>query len=265
MQPSFGIFPVQDAAIQGFCWFDDSIAELPIFAPPGLRNMLRRNLLFLKYHIFTSSANLNLDLTATQTVETGYTVNRGNTWIIQYNQYQDDIFIILHIKFCIFWQQIFHILSRILTCHFFLDSLCYLFYIRTTKWREPVLLTRFGVSVDRNLIKKFDQLMARKGYTNGSEAIRDLFHDSLVQAEWKAGSEETVGTVTIVYNRHTRELSDGLTQLQHRYSISIISTTHVHLDEPNCLEVLILPSLSLQGVNVGPDKVYNFRQEINPI
>ena len=126
-------------------------------------------------------------------------------------------------------------------------------------------LTRFGIFIDHNLIKKFDQLIAPKGYTNRPEAIRDLIRDSLVQAEWKAGSEETVGTVTIVYNRHTRELSDGLTQLQHRYSISIISTTHVHLDEPNCLEVLILPSLSLQGVTVGPDKVYNFRQKINPI
>jgi len=125
-------------------------------------------------------------------------------------------------------------------------------------------LTRFGIFIDHNLIKKFDQLIFRKGYTNRSKAIRELIRDNLVQAEWKAGSEEILGTGGIVYNHHTRELSDGLTQLQHRYYISIISTTYVHLDEPNFLEVLIHPLLSLQGVNVGPDKVYNFRQN-NPI
>jgi len=101
-------------------------------------------------------------------------------------------------------------------------------------------ITRFGISLDSNLLKNFDRLIARKGYTNRSEAIRDLIRDSLVQAEWQAGSEETLGTVTIVYSHHTRELAEVLAHLQHRYYASIISTTHIHLDEHNCLEVLIV-------------------------
>jgi len=101
-------------------------------------------------------------------------------------------------------------------------------------------ITRFGISIDNRLLKKFDQLIAQKGYTNRSEAIRDLFRDSLVQAEWEAGSKETIGTITIVYSHHTRELSEVLDHLQHGYYRSIISTTHVHLDEHNCLEVLIV-------------------------
>ncbi len=101
-------------------------------------------------------------------------------------------------------------------------------------------ITRFGVSIDEDLLGKFDRLIARKGYGSRSEAIRDLIRDSLVQTEWESASQETIGTITIVYNSHTRELSDLLTQLQHRHYRSVISTTHIHLDDENCLEVLIV-------------------------
>lgn len=101
-------------------------------------------------------------------------------------------------------------------------------------------IIRFGVSLTDNLLKKFDRLIERKGYTNRSEAIRDLIRDSLVQEEWNAGAEETLGTITLVYNHHTRVLADVLTHLQHRYYQAILSTTHIHLDEHNCLEVLIV-------------------------
>jgi len=101
-------------------------------------------------------------------------------------------------------------------------------------------IIRFGISMDGTLLGKFDQLIARKGYTNRSEALRDLIRDSIVQSQWEAGSEETLGTITIVYSHHTRELSDVLNHLQHRYYKSIVSTTHIHMDEHNCLEVLIV-------------------------
>ena len=100
--------------------------------------------------------------------------------------------------------------------------------------------TRFGVSIDGELLRKFDQLIARKGYTNRSEAIRDLIRDSLVQTEWESVSADTIGTITIVYNSHTHELSDLLAHIQHGYHSFIIATTHVHLDDKNCLEVLIV-------------------------
>lgn len=101
-------------------------------------------------------------------------------------------------------------------------------------------ITRFGISLDRELLKNFDRLIARKGYTNRSEAIRDLIRDSLVQDEWEVGGKETIGTITIVYAHDTRELTEVLTDLQHHFYTSIISTLHVHLDEHNCLEVLVV-------------------------
>lgn len=101
-------------------------------------------------------------------------------------------------------------------------------------------IVRFGISLDEALLLRFDRLIARKGYANRSEAIRDLIRDSLVMEEWESSTAETVGTITIVYSHETRELTDTLTDLQHRYHNSIISAMHIHLDEHNCLEVIVV-------------------------
>jgi CopG family nickel-responsive transcriptional regulator len=101
-------------------------------------------------------------------------------------------------------------------------------------------ITRFGVSLDTILLKQFDSLLKKKGYANRSEAIRDLIRDSLVTEEWESFSTETVGTITLVYSHDTRELTDNLTDLQHHYHSAIISAMHIHLDEHNCLEVIVV-------------------------
>lgn len=105
-------------------------------------------------------------------------------------------------------------------------------------------LMRFGVSIDSQLIKKFDALVARKGYATRSEAIRDMIRDSLVEQEWEAEDRETVGTITIVYSHHTRELEHALTDMQHKSFHQIVSALHVHLDAHNCLEVLVVKGMS---------------------
>jgi len=90
------------------------------------------------------------------------------------------------------------------------------------------------------LLGQFDQLIERKGYVNRSEAIRDLVRAALVEDQWERGDEETVGTVTIVYDHHTRDLADKLTEHQHSHHDAIISALHVHLDHHNCLEVVVV-------------------------
>jgi len=101
-------------------------------------------------------------------------------------------------------------------------------------------ITRFGMSIEKSLITKFDALMTRKGYGNRSKAIQDLIREKLVEEEWEAGDQETVGTITIVYNHHTRELEHALTDMQHKSFHQIVSSLHVHLDPHNCLEVLVV-------------------------
>ena len=101
-------------------------------------------------------------------------------------------------------------------------------------------VTRFGVSLEEHLLAQFDRLIARRGYTNRSEAIRDLIRESLVREQWEVGSDEVVGTLTLVYNHEVRDLTDKLTDLQHAHYKAIVSGLHVHLDPHHCLEVLVL-------------------------
>lgn len=105
---------------------------------------------------------------------------------------------------------------------------------------------RFGVSIPSELVQSFDSTIKLKGYANRSEAIRDMMRDYLVESEWESGESEVVGTVTLVYDHDVRELSNVLTNLQHAFHDQILCSTHVHLDEHNCLEVVVVKGTSRQ-------------------
>src|SRR5438034_10816096 len=98
-------------------------------------------------------------------------------------------------------------------------------------------LSRIGVAIDSELLEKFDELINKRGYTNRSEAFRDLIRDELVQKTWESPESNVVGTVTLVYDHHVRMLSETLTGRQHDFHRSIMSTLHVYLDHDNCIEV----------------------------
>jgi CopG family nickel-responsive transcriptional regulator len=100
-------------------------------------------------------------------------------------------------------------------------------------------LVRFGVSIEDDLLAQFDAQIEEKGYTNRSEAIRDLIRAQIVEQEWQTG-KDTVATVTLVYDHHTRDLTGQLTHLQHSFTGEIKSVLHIHLDHHNCLEVLVV-------------------------
>ena len=98
---------------------------------------------------------------------------------------------------------------------------------------------RIGISIDSGLLERFDSFIARRGYTNRSEAVRDLIRDKLVEEEWAGGKKEAMGALTLVYNHASMELAQRLTEAQHKNHATIVSALHVHIDEHNCLEVLI--------------------------
>ena len=105
-------------------------------------------------------------------------------------------------------------------------------------------LSRIGVAIDSGLLEKFDQHIAKRGYTNRSEAFRDLIRDELVETKWDLPESEVVGTVTLVYDHHVRMLSEKLNEMQHAAYHNVLSTLHIHLDHDNCLEVLIVKGKS---------------------
>ncbi len=112
------------------------------------------------------------------------------------------------------------------------------------------VLERFGVSMEDDLLERFDELIGKRGYSSRSEAIRDLVRQELVKDEWTDPESDVIGTVTIVYEHHEHELANVLADLQHQYHDSIICTTHIHLDPHNCLEVVIVrgPSTKIKYI-----------------
>ena len=99
---------------------------------------------------------------------------------------------------------------------------------------------RFSISMNQELLKKFDALIGEKGYPNRSEAVRDLVRNALVEERWADTNEKVAATVTLVYDHHTRELAERLAHIQHHHGALVVAATHIHLDNDNCLEVVIL-------------------------
>ena len=100
-------------------------------------------------------------------------------------------------------------------------------------------LIRFGISIPENLSKKFNQFIRNKKYSNRSEAIRDLIRKALVQEEVEQNAE-VVAVVSLLYDHHKRELSERLLDLQHSKAQIVLTSTHIHLDHDNCIEVIIM-------------------------
>lgn len=98
-------------------------------------------------------------------------------------------------------------------------------------------LVRFGVSLEKPLLERFDSLIRERQYTNRSEALRDLIRRELVQREWRRGSD-VAGAITLIYDHHQKDLLSKVTDTQHGFQKVIISTQHIHLDHHNCLEII---------------------------
>jgi len=100
-------------------------------------------------------------------------------------------------------------------------------------------LTRFTVSMEKALFDKLDRQVAASNYRNRSEFVRDLLREHLVEQEWASG-RKLLGTISLVYDHHVRGLSDRLTHVQHHFVGKILATTHLHLDEHLCAEMIMV-------------------------
>ena len=123
-------------------------------------------------------------------------------------------------------------------------------------------LVRTGISLESDLLARFDRVIHKKGYRNRSEAIRDLVRDYAVTEDVEE-DRVVVGTLTMVYDHHRPKLAERLIEAQHHAEGQVLAATHVHLDHHNCLEVVIMRGrssevshladrmLSLRGVKHG--------------
>ena len=124
-------------------------------------------------------------------------------------------------------------------------------------------LKRFGVSMEGNLLRKFDDLVKQRGYENRSEAVRDLVREAIVQQSWEDSEQIIAGSILLFYNHHQRNLLEEMTKIQHSVHDVILATTHFHLDHHSCLELIVVKGkvkevqelsnklTSLKGVGYG--------------
>ncbi|WP_226528869.1 nickel-responsive transcriptional regulator NikR [Metabacillus niabensis] len=108
---------------------------------------------------------------------------------------------------------------------------------------EDKKLTRFGVSMDEKLLQSFDHIIEEKGYQNRSEAVRDLVRDAIFQHSWANNTDIVAGAILLFYNHHQNKLLNDMMTIQHDYHETIISTTHIHIDHHNCLELIVVKGI----------------------
>ncbi len=119
------------------------------------------------------------------------------------------------------------------------------------------IIYRFGVSLEKSLIDKFDMLIRRRKYTNRSKAIADLIRKELIHTTWETGGN-IAGAIILLYNHHKRELLAKMTDIQHDYQKFIVSTQHIHLDHDNCLEIIAVKGKA-DEINTLADKLISLK------
>ena len=119
-------------------------------------------------------------------------------------------------------------------------------------------LVRFGISMEKELLRSFDAFIRDKGYTNRSEAIRDIVRDKLIEESTQDPTSKVFGGLVFMYDHHKRELEKSLSNLQHDYFENIISTSHVHIDHDHCLEVILLKG-ETGLLNTIAEKILSFK------
>jgi len=107
-------------------------------------------------------------------------------------------------------------------------------------------LTRTALAIDVNLLEKFDGWMSTHGYTNRSEAMRDLIRAALTEAQWANPNAKVVAVLSVIYDHAARQLAQEVTELQHKDFHAVLCSQHVHLDHNNCLEVILMQGTSRQ-------------------
>ena len=101
-------------------------------------------------------------------------------------------------------------------------------------------LVRFSVAIGGELLQKFDRYREERRYPNRSEAVRGLMRAALIEEVIGQEESEAMGVVTLIYDHHAGGVAERLTELQHSRLAYVVTTTHVHLDEYRCLEVILL-------------------------
>ncbi len=114
---------------------------------------------------------------------------------------------------------------------------------------------RFSVSINPELLERFDKVIVEKGYKTRSKAVRDLIRSFIVEREWERAEGEVMGSLTILYDHEVRGIVERLIDIQHKWFRNVISTMHIHIDERNCMEILALRGLPNEIIEISNELI----------
>jgi len=114
---------------------------------------------------------------------------------------------------------------------------------------------RFSVSIDNELLRKFDQVIKEKKYETRSRAIRDLIRDLIVEREWERSAGEVMGALTLLYSHDKRGITEKLLDIQHERCSNIVSSMHLHLDEHNCMEIIAIKGMPQEVTEISDELI----------
>ena len=100
-------------------------------------------------------------------------------------------------------------------------------------------LVRISLAIEKRLFERLEKLIADSACSNRSEFVRDLIRNCLVEQEWRRG-RNVLATISLLYDHHVKGLGEKLTHEQHHFRGTVLATTHVHLDEHLCAEMIMV-------------------------
>jgi len=111
----------------------------------------------------------------------------------------------------------------------------------TTDMTLETDLSRIGISLPKNLLDRFDEIINARGYSSRSEGIRDAIRTYITYYKWMADVKgEREGVITLVYDHDQRGLLTTITDIQHEYHEIIKASLHSHVTHERCLEVILV-------------------------
>ena len=114
-------------------------------------------------------------------------------------------------------------------------------YQYTNPYKKKTPLTRISISLPSDLLTKFDESMVRAGYTDRSKALQTAIHSLIDEYSWRTNDNaEGAGAIIMMYDNHIYNQDKRSTQVQHKYADIISASTHIHLENDNCLETIMV-------------------------
>ncbi len=100
-------------------------------------------------------------------------------------------------------------------------------------------VSRFGVSLEEDLLIALDKYVVDNNFANRSQAVRHLIEKNIVEKKWQCNNV-VAGAVVLLFEHQKKEIVTKLNDIQHEYFDAILSTQHYHLNHDMCLEIIVV-------------------------